>query len=111
MHNLPILALDFETFYAPKYTLSSMTTKEYVLDPRFKIHGVGVRYVHEPGPSRWIAGHEAAVAYLQSIDWEQTAVLCQNANFDVFILMQRLGIKPAGSARAKNSSKLTASGT
>lgn len=94
--NYPILALDFETFYGPKYSLSSMTTKDYVMDPRFKVHGCGVRWAHEgKETTRWISGHEAVKAFFDSIDWENTAVLCQNANFDAFILNHIFGIKPA----------------
>lgn len=96
LHNYPILALDFETFYGPKYSLTSMTTKDYILDPRFKVHGVGVRYVHEPKEAtRWISGEEATRAFIMSIGWASTAVLCQNANFDVFILMQYYKVNPA----------------
>ena len=34
-----LVTLDFETFYAPKYTLTAMNTFEYVDDPQFSIHG------------------------------------------------------------------------
>lgn len=96
MHNYPILALDFETYYAQGYSLTTMTTKDYILDPRFKVHGVGVRYVHEPKEAtRWISGAAAAETFIRSIDWANTAVLCQNANFDVFILMQHYKVNPA----------------
>lgn len=96
MHDLPILALDMETFYGPKYSLSTMTTKEYVLDKRFKVHGCGVRWLHEdPKTTRWISGYDTVKAYFATIDWSQTAVLCQNANFDAFILMHIFGISPA----------------
>lgn len=96
MHNFPILALDFESFYGPKYSLTVMTTKDYIMDKRFKAHGCGARWLHESKETaRWISGHAAVKDFLTAVDWTQTAVLCQNANFDAFILMHRFGISPA----------------
>lgn len=96
MHNYPILALDFETFYGPGYSLSSMTTKEYILDPRFKVHGVGARWAHEgPETTRWISGAKAAEEFLRSIDWANTAAMFQNANFDDFIMAHHYKLRPA----------------
>lgn len=96
MHSFKILALDMETFYGPKYSLTTLTTKDYVINSQFKVHGCGVRWAHEgKETTRWISGHEAVKAFFDSIDRENTAVLCQNANFDVFILMHIFGVRPA----------------
>jgi len=35
-----LLAIDFETYYAKDYSLSKLTTEEYIRDPRFEVIGV-----------------------------------------------------------------------
>ena len=47
---------DFETFWDVKYTLKSMSTTDYVHDPRFAIHGASCAIAdQEP---RWLVGTE-----------------------------------------------------
>ena len=38
-----LVTLDFETYYDQEYSLRKMTTAEYVNDPRFFIHMVGIK--------------------------------------------------------------------
>ncbi len=40
---MDLITLDFETYYSREYSLSKMTTEEYVRDPRFEVIGVGVK--------------------------------------------------------------------
>lgn len=92
MHS--ILVVDFETRWDSKeYTLSKMTTEEYVRSPRFKAFGIGVKFKGEEG-SMWIP-HAKIPKFLARIDWSQTALLAHNAQFDVAILSWVYGIKPA----------------
>ena len=86
-----IIALDFETYFDNEYTLSKLTTEEYVRDPRFETHGVGIRDAN--GDAAWYGGDEVADLF---IDWPNTIVLCHHAQFDGFILSERYGIKPGG---------------
>ena len=92
MHS--ILVVDFETRWDSKeYTLSKMTTEEYIRSPRFKAFGIGVKFRGEEG-SMWIP-HAKIPKFLKRIDWSQTALLAHNAQFDVAILSWVYGIKPA----------------
>ena len=92
MHS--ILVVDFETRWDSKeYTLSKMTTEEYIRSPRFKAFGIGVKFRGEEG-SMWIP-HSKIPKFLKRIDWSQTALLAHNAQFDVAILSWVYGIKPA----------------
>jgi DNA polymerase len=91
---MKILVVDFETRWDSKeYTLSKMTTEEYVRDPRFKAFGLGVKFHGEEG-SLWIP-HAKIPKFLKRIDWSETALLAHNAQFDVAILSWVYGVKPA----------------
>ena len=38
-----IISVDFETYYDKEFSLSKMTTEEYVRDDNFEVIGVGVK--------------------------------------------------------------------
>ena len=46
---MDLITLDFETFYSKDFSLTKMTTEEYVRDPRFEIVGVGIKVNNEIG--------------------------------------------------------------
>jgi len=88
------LVVDFETRWDSKeYTLSKLTTEEYIRSPKFKAFGIGVKFLGEEG-SIWIP-HAKIPKFLSRIDWSQTALLAHNAQFDVAILSWVYGVKPA----------------
>lgn len=89
---LPILTLDFETYFDDEYTLKKLTTEHYVRDPRFEALGVGLRWGHS-GQLEWTS-HEYVARMLDAIDWDNTAVLMHHAHFDGLILSHHYGIKP-----------------
>jgi len=89
------LVIDFETRWDSKqYTLSKMTTEEYVRDPRFKAFGACIKHLDEEGPAVWVRGAELA-RWFAEIDWSRTAVLAHNAQFDVSILEWHYDCHPA----------------
>jgi DNA polymerase len=49
-----MITLDFETFYDKDFSLSKLTTEEYVRDPRFEVIGVAVKV--NDGDTVWCAG-------------------------------------------------------
>ena len=87
-----ILTIDFETFWDTDYTLSKLSTEEYVRDPRFFTHMVGIK--NGDNETVIIPGHQIASVF-SKIPWHDTAVLCQHAHFDGFILSHHYGVKPA----------------
>ena len=90
-----ILCIDFETAYDSKeYTLRKMTTEEYIRDPRFKAFGLCAHELGSSEPTQWIRGEDIP-AWAEKIDWNRTAVLAHNAQFDVSILHWHYKALPA----------------
>ena len=80
-----ILVIDFETRWDKKdYTLSKMTTEQYIRDPKFKAFGCCVKTFDVPG-TVWVT-HDDLPDFFNTVDWSTTAVLAHNAQFDVAIL-------------------------
>lgn len=88
---MALITLDFETYYDSKYSLTKMTTMEYVRDERFKVWGVGIKINHEP--TEWYGEDEAEDA-IRSIDWSEATLVCHNTLFDGYILTQYYGVTP-----------------
>jgi DNA polymerase I-like protein with 3'-5' exonuclease and polymerase domains len=84
------LAIDFETHYAPDYSVASLGSWAYCRDPRFQIEIVsaagseGFRFVGQIANAPWdeMAAHEHWVSHNASFDEE------------VFLAGQRLGLIP-----------------
>lgn len=84
--------IDFESFYSNIYSLSKMTTEEYVRAPLFETIGFAAKFGNHP--TDWVRGDQAESA-LAKIDWSDKMVICQHTAFDGAILGWRYGIKPA----------------
>jgi len=91
-----IVTIDFETYWDTKigFTLTKMTTEEYIRDPRFKVFGACIHIYGTNGITQWYRGNELA-RILSTFDWTTTAVLAHNAQFDVSILSWVYGVRPA----------------
>jgi DNA polymerase len=90
-----IIAVDFETRWDSKdYTLSKMTTEEYIRDVKFKAFGCCFHEYGSDDPIVWVGGRDLP-EYVAGIDWSRTAVLAHNAQFDVSILAWTYGARPA----------------
>ncbi len=86
------LYLDFETFFDVGYSLTKMTTAEYVHSPEFKVWGVGVKW-NDTKQSEWYNYEEIPDLFEQYI-WEDMAVVCHNTLFDAYILTQIYKVYP-----------------
>ena len=90
-----IVTIDFETRWDSKeYTLSKLTTEEYIRDPRFKVFGACLHEYGSDDPVRWYNGDDLREALAQ-YDWTKTAILAHNAQFDVAILGWKYNCHPA----------------
>ena len=88
-----LITLDFETYYNREYSLSKMTTEEYIRDPRFQVIGVATKLNNEP--TVWVSGPSSAILeHLRTLPWADSMMLCQNTMFDGAILTWRCGFKP-----------------
>ncbi len=86
-----LVALDFESFYDDDYTLSKLSTSEYIRDPRFEALMVGVKVGNK---ARIVVPGNKLKAYLKTIPWAFYSLLCHNTQFDGFILSHHYGIVP-----------------
>jgi len=88
-----LITLDFETYYAQDYSLTKLTTEEYIRDKRFEVIGVGVKL--NDGVTEWFSGSHLEVAkYLSTLPWNDSALLCHNTMFDGAILKWRFQLSP-----------------
>ena len=87
-----LVTLDFETYYDRKYSLSKLTTEQYVRDDRFEVIGLSLKI--NDGPTKWVAGEDAVAQLLGGIDFTNSAILCHNTMFDGAILSWHYDVKP-----------------
>jgi len=90
---LTIATADFESHYSKTYSLSKLTTEEYVNHKEFEVIGVSTKINHEP--AQWFSGSfDETQAYLNQFDWGNIALIAHNQIFDSSILSLRFGIHP-----------------
>lgn len=90
-----ILSLDFETAYDREFSLSKMTTEEYIRDSRFEVIGVAVQV--NDGEPKWFSGtRKETKAWLEQFDFPNNLALAHNAMFDAAILNWHFGIVAKG---------------
>lgn len=106
-----VLVIDFETYFDESYSMGrkadSLSTIEYVTDPRFET--VSCTFTHMRGEypfaaydahTTFVSREESVAAhirYLQDqfgMNFESVTVVAQNARFDLTVLAKRYGIFP-----------------
>jgi DNA polymerase len=88
---MDIVTIDFETYYDKDFSLSKMTTEQYVRSSLFEIIGVGVKV--NDYPTDWYSGDNPG-KFLKSLDYSKRAILCHNTAFDGAILSWHFSISP-----------------
>jgi DNA polymerase len=87
------LTLDFETYYDKDFSLSKLTTEEYIRDDRFEVIGVSVKVGDEPAV--WFSGTKSQTkAWLDQFEMEKYFVVAHNMMFDGAILAWYFDIHP-----------------
>jgi DNA polymerase len=90
---MTVLTVDFETYYDKHFSLSKMTTEEYIRDELFEVVGVSVAI--DDGDPVWFSGTKAATKrFLDQYDWANSVALAHNAMFDMAILSWHFDIRP-----------------
>jgi hypothetical protein len=87
-----LVTIDFETYYDDDYTLSKLSTSEYVRDARFKAQ---MMYLKVGTKKPKIVPHKNIAAELRKIDWKSHALLCHHTQFDGLILSHHYKAVPA----------------
>ncbi len=103
---MSVLTIDFETYYSKQFSLSKLTTEEYVRDKKFEVIGVAVKATEgnnyhraaalDDTPSTiWFSGSKKQTAkFLAQFDWANCTAVAHNAMFDMAILNWHFDIKP-----------------
>ena len=90
---MSIITIDFETFYSREFSLTKMTTEEYVRSEQFEVIGVAVQV--DDGEPKWFTGNMSMTKlFLDSFEMHKHMVLAHNAQFDGAILSWLFDIKP-----------------
>ena len=90
---MDLITLDMETFYDKDFSLSKLTTEEYIRDDRFEVIGVGVKLNDDE--TQWFTGtHADTSEFLSGFDWDSSFLLAHNCMFDGAILSWRFNIRP-----------------
>ena len=88
---MKIVTFDAETYYDREYSLSKITTEDYVRSPQFELIGFAIKT--NDGPTQWVPKPDCE-AFLKSFDWSDAMVVCQNTAFDGAILNWLYGVEP-----------------
>lgn len=91
---MDLITIDFETYYDKEYSLSKITTEEYIRSDKFEVIGVGVKVNNEE--TSWASGsHEQVKQWLKKyFKWSDSMVLAHNTMFDGAILSWIFDIHP-----------------
>lgn len=88
MSEREVLFLDFETYYDKQYSLKKMSTPAYVVDRRFKVHGLAVRWAGKKGN---FLPDDGLQDFFASTRVRQARVVMHNAFFDALVAKLHYG--------------------
>lgn len=87
------ITIDFETYYSKDFSLSKMTTEEYIRSPEFQTIGFG--YKVDDGDTHWVSGSDREITEaLHELGLPDAYVIAHNMAFDGAILAWKYGIIP-----------------
>jgi DNA polymerase len=87
-----LVVIDFESEFGDDYTLSKMSTEEYVRDSRFKAHGAGIKWDVN---TRAVWYDERELRWqLANYDWSDVFLVAHHMHFDGLILTHHYNVHP-----------------
>jgi DNA polymerase len=88
------MVIDFESFYSKSYSLSKLTTEEYINGDEFEVIGMSIKLGDTP--TAWYTGdRNYTQTVLDRFDWKNITLIAHNCFFDASILSLYFGIFPA----------------
>jgi DNA polymerase len=95
---MKIFCIDFETYYSPTYSLTKLTTEEYIRGSEFEVIGFAIQChsrQEDGGEPHWYSGTKAYLkTVLNKYELDKNLVIAHNAMFDMAILSFVFDIKP-----------------
>lgn len=82
----------FETFFSDEFTLSKLSTENYIRDARFEAHGAAIKFSADT-PARWFDRDQLPYVFSR-IDWDDTFLIAWHCQFDGLILSHHYGVVP-----------------
>ena len=90
---MKVICIDFETYYSQTFSLTKVTTEEYIRSPEFETIGVCVQEQGEL-PVFFSGTKASTKAFLDSYELHKHMVVAHNAMFDMAILSWQFDIRP-----------------
>lgn len=89
---MPVVTIDFETYYSTEYSLRRMSEVDYILDPRFQTIMCTVK--EGDGATDAFVGHDAVASRFAKVDWARAFMIAHNMRFDGAIALWHFGVRP-----------------
>ena len=86
-----LVTCDLETYYSASYSLTKVTTEEYIRSPQYETIGISLKL--DDNPTMWVPQPKVDKVLRQN-DWSNKLVICQNTAFDGAILNWHYGVDP-----------------
>ena len=86
-----LVTCDLETFYSKEYSLSVLTTEEYIRSPQYETIGISLKL--NDTPTVWVPQPRVDKVLRQN-NWSDKMVICQNTAFDGAILNWHYDVNP-----------------
>lgn len=88
-----LVSVDFETYYDTDYSITKMSTSEYIRDPRFEAICASIKMGNGKPRAYW--GHDKIQAALDAVNWKKNELLAHHAHFEGLILSHHFAIRPS----------------
>ena len=86
-----LVTCDLETYYSSTYSLTKLTTEEYIRSPQYETIGISLKL--NDNPTVWVPQPKVDKVLRQN-NWKDKLVICQNTAFDGAILNWHYGVDP-----------------